>query len=50
MTGIGESLPLLDAADVPENARREYLDLDVESACEYCEYGALCGKAWERLS
>jgi len=50
VTGVRQSLPLLDAAGVSDEARPTYLDMAVESGCRYCDYDALCGKKWQDLS
>jgi hypothetical protein len=40
---------LLEAGEVPEAERAGYLQLGAEHACEYCHFGALCGRSWEAL-
>ncbi len=42
------ALPLLRALGIPESQDREHYALaDAEDACSYCDYGTICGKAWE---
>jgi ATP-dependent helicase/nuclease subunit B len=50
VTGVSRSLGLLDAARVPEAERSRYLDVQPHAACSYCDYSALCGRAWEGLA
>jgi ATP-dependent helicase/nuclease subunit B len=47
VTGVRRSLPLIDAARVPESEQRRYLDIPLEAACDYCSYGSFCGQTWE---
>jgi hypothetical protein len=50
VTGVGQSLPLLQVLNVAETERRGHLELPREAACEYCSQSAVCGRAWEGLS
>ena len=44
------ALPLLDALAVPESEQTTHYSLDTPGdACKYCDYPAICGKAWEAV-
>lgn len=44
------ALPLLEALEVPEKDRPKHYALDdVTNACRYCDYPAICGRAWEAM-
>ena len=44
------ALPLLDALAIPEAQHAQHYALtDAKQACEYCDYAAICGKAWEAV-
>jgi hypothetical protein len=45
VTGLRRSLPLLEVAGVEDPG--EHLKLPGDAACEYCDYEALCGRAWQ---
>lgn len=48
--GVRRSLPLIEAARVPETTRDRYLDMPREAGCNYCNFGTLCGRAWEAVT
>ncbi len=50
VTGVGRSLPLLDALRVPKAERASHHDPAPGGGCGYCPYGAICGKSWEALT
>ena len=50
VTGVRRSLPLLEAAAVPEAERPGHLEFPLEHSCGYCHFAALCGRRWEALS
>jgi hypothetical protein len=52
VTGVGRSLPLLEALSVPEVERDGYLEPEAgdEGACKYCPHGPVCGRDWEDLT
>ena len=42
--------PLLDALGIPETQHAEHYALPkATDACDYCDYAAICGKAWEAV-
>jgi hypothetical protein len=43
------ALPLLEQLKVPEDQRETYYESEREAQCKYCEFPALCGRAWEGL-
>jgi hypothetical protein len=48
VTGVGRSLPLLEGTRVPEAERSRYLEFPPDGPqCDYCDFGALCGRSWE---
>lgn len=50
VTGLRRSLPLLEACEVDEADRPGHFTLSASEACEYCEFGSLCGRRWEAVS
>ncbi|MDB4944553.1 MAG: hypothetical protein JWP97_4087 [Labilithrix sp.] len=45
-----KALPLLGALGISESEKAQYYALeDPEDACSYCDYSAICGKAWEGM-
>ncbi len=50
VTGVRSALPLVEALGIPEADRAGHLRLEPDSACKYCDYDALCGRRWERVS
>ncbi|MGO9000113.1 MAG: PD-(D/E)XK nuclease family protein [Polyangiaceae bacterium] len=50
VTGVGRSLPLVDELGIPSAEHPKYLAIASGDACEYCTYGALCGRNWETLA
>ena len=50
VTGVRRSIPLLEAMRLDAKEREEHLELGSEAACQYCNYGALCGRAWETVT
>ncbi len=48
VTGLKRSLPV--AMQAPLDDTRRHLELDPASACNYCDYSALCGRSWEELA
>jgi ATP-dependent helicase/nuclease subunit B len=44
------ALPLLSALGVPEAAHEKHYAGDVEETCAYCNFDAVCGKAWEAIA
>jgi ATP-dependent helicase/nuclease subunit B len=49
VTGVKGALPLLRVLGVDEAEDSAYLQRIPGDACEYCSYGALCGRSWETL-
>ena len=50
VTGVERSLPLADALDLPPAEHPKYLAIAGGDVCEYCAYGAICGRSWETLA
>jgi hypothetical protein len=49
VTGVGASLPLLDALEVTERDAEHHLAPEPESGCMYCAHASICGRAWEGI-
>lgn len=49
VTGVRGAPSLLDALGVSEGEAPLYFALPSGARCEYCHYGALCGRRWEVL-
>lgn len=49
VTGVAP-LRLLEVLGVHEAQRDNHFEPEQEAACTYCEYGALCGRAWRVLA
>jgi ATP-dependent helicase/nuclease subunit B len=50
VTGVAQSLPLLQVLNVTEAEKPGHLELPHGAACEYCNHSAICGRAWEAFS
>ncbi len=50
VSGVKRALPLLDALGVAKAERGLHLEHAPDGACEYCAYGAICGRQWEALA
>lgn len=50
VVGTKVSLPLLEALGVRDDERGRHYDVRGAAACTYCDYAALCGRKWEKLS
>jgi RecB family exonuclease len=50
VTGVKRSPRLLEALAAPEAERQKAMELEPGAACEYCTFGAICGKSWEGLT
>jgi hypothetical protein len=50
VTGVGDPRGLLEVLGVPESRRDSFYEPEPEAACEYCPYGAICGRRWRGLS
>lgn len=46
VAGAEEERPLLSVLGQNATARAKLLEFEQESACKYCEFDAVCGKAW----
>jgi hypothetical protein len=40
----------VDELGIPSAEHPKYLAIASGEACEYCTYGALCGRSWETLA
>ena len=50
VSGVKGALPLLDALGVADAERDLHIEHAPDGACEYCAYGAICGRQWEALA
>ena len=50
VSGVKRALPLLDALGVAEADRELHLEHAPDGACQYCAFGAICGRRWEALA
>jgi hypothetical protein len=50
VTGLQKSLPLLETMGLDAQEQERHLALGNGGACQYCPYGAICGRDWERLT
>ena len=50
VTGLQKSLPLLETLGLDAQEQERHLALGNGSACQYCPYGAICGRDWERVT
>ncbi|MEO7034249.1 MAG: PD-(D/E)XK nuclease family protein [Polyangiaceae bacterium] len=48
VTGVANSLPLLESAGIEESNRGRHVEPG--APCDHCGHKALCGQAWEHLS
>jgi hypothetical protein len=49
-TGVQATIEqgFLQVLGVAEGQLAEHLELAPESACQYCRFGAVCGRSWEQ--
>lgn len=47
VSGLGRSLPLVEALGIEPSERHAHFAVHRESICEYCELDVLCGRRWE---
>jgi ATP-dependent helicase/nuclease subunit B len=49
VVGLARSLPLLDALGIEAEDQTVRFGLSRETACNYCNFDALCGRRWEQI-
>ena len=47
VTGVGSSRPLLATLAIAPAEQARHYQSEAGDGCEYCRFGALCGRAWE---